>query len=53
MIKKNKINKNKEKASIANTMAYMVQDMLDDLGRGGRFSFNRMEKQFKKLLNDL
>lgn len=40
----------KEIKMFANSMTYMVQDLLDGLGRGGRFDFKDMEKDFRKSL---
>lgn len=39
--------------SYANSFAYYVQDLLDDIARGGNFNLKKAEKDFKAELLDL
>ena len=40
-------------STAANLAAYYIQDTLDDIAQGGRFSFKKAEKFFKKAMKDL
>ena len=42
--------KRKNLNSLTNSLAYHIQDILDDLASGGRFSLKQAEKEIKKTI---